>query len=45
MRGTIASPKPIGLEGIVAKLRDRQYRFRALAGLDQGQEPGRAGRD
>ena len=35
----------MGLEGIVAKRRDRPYRSGAFAGLDQGEEPGRTGCD
>jgi bifunctional non-homologous end joining protein LigD len=35
----------MGLEGIVAKRRDRPYRSGALPRLGQGQEPGRAGCD
>jgi hypothetical protein len=34
----------MGLEGIVAKRRDRPYRS-GRSGLDQGQEPGRASGD
>jgi hypothetical protein len=35
----------MGLEGIVAKRRDKPYSVWPVAGLDQGQEPGRTSRD